>query len=108
MQTPGIPPAAQTTQPAHDLGLEAAFFQPTLESLEAGLLTLAHSLGREHALRVRRAMNGVLMASTSQALAAPPTDLNSESASGLLPTLPPSAALLGTTLDSNSLEQAAA
>ncbi|CAM3404296.1 DUF222 domain-containing protein [Paracidovorax anthurii] len=35
---------------------------PTLESLEAGLMALAHSLGREHALRVRRAMNGVLSA----------------------------------------------
>lgn len=33
---------------------------PTLESLEAGLMALAHGLGREHALRVRRAMNGVL------------------------------------------------
>lgn len=33
---------------------------PTLESLEAGLMALAHSLGREHALRARRAMNGVL------------------------------------------------
>lgn len=35
---------------------------PTLESLEAGLMALAHGLGREQALRVRRAMNGVLSA----------------------------------------------
>lgn len=35
---------------------------PTVDSLEAGLMALAHGLGREHALRVRRAMNGVLSA----------------------------------------------
>lgn len=34
---------------------------PTLESIEAGLLALAHGLSREHAVRVRRAMNGVLV-----------------------------------------------
>ena len=46
-------------------GCQAALLpvsEPTLESLEAGLMALAHSLGREQALRVRRAMNGVLSA----------------------------------------------
>ena len=36
----------------------------TLAAVEAGLLALAHSLGREHAVHVRRAMNGVLRAHT--------------------------------------------
>ena len=36
--------------------------RPTLESLEAGLMALAHGIGREHAQRVRRAMNGVITA----------------------------------------------
>ena len=35
---------------------------PTLESLEAGLLALAHHLGREHAVHTRRAMVNVLLA----------------------------------------------
>lgn len=61
---------------------------PTLESLEAGLLALAHGLGREHAARVRRAMNGVLQAAHVPAA------------------LPPQAAALGAALDSSSLEQA--
>ncbi|WP_028605528.1 hypothetical protein [Ottowia thiooxydans] len=34
----------------------------TLEALEAGLMAMAHSVGREHAMRVRRAINGVLAA----------------------------------------------
>lgn len=42
---------------------------PTLESLEAGLMALAHGLGREQALRVRRAMNGVLSALQQDATA---------------------------------------
>lgn len=36
--------------------------QPTLEALEAGLMALAHGVGRDHAMRARRAMNGVLTA----------------------------------------------
>ncbi|WP_157019827.1 hypothetical protein [Acidovorax temperans] len=32
----------------------------TLEALEAGLMALAHRLGRDHAVHVRRAINGVL------------------------------------------------
>lgn len=35
---------------------------PTLESLEAGLLALAHHLGRDHAVHTRRAMVNVLLA----------------------------------------------
>ncbi len=42
---------------------------PTLESLEAGLMALAHGQGREQALRVRRAMNGVLSALQQDATA---------------------------------------
>ena len=34
--------------------------QPTLESLEAGLMALAHHLGREHAVHTRRDMANVL------------------------------------------------
>lgn len=36
--------------------------EPTLQSLEAGLLALAHHLGREHAVHTRRAMANVLRA----------------------------------------------
>ncbi|QIL81004.1 hypothetical protein G7047_14695 [Diaphorobacter sp. HDW4A] len=62
--------------------------RPTLESLEAGLMTLAHSLGREHAQRVRRCMNGIITA--AQASATP---------------LPSTASMVGSLLDSSSLEQ---
>ena len=62
---------------------------PTLESLEAGLLALAYGLGREHATRVHRAMNGVLQVS-----------------SPIPSALPPQAVALGAALDSSSLEQA--
>ena len=34
----------------------------TLEALEAGLMALAHHLGRDHAVHTRRAINGVLLA----------------------------------------------
>lgn len=48
-----------------------AFFSPagpiTLEALEAGLMALAHRLGRDHAVHVRRAINGVLLATQSEA-----------------------------------------
>ena len=64
--------------------------EPTLQSLEAGLIALAHSLGREHAQRVRRAMNGALLQS-----AAPSTN-----------PLPVEASRLGQSFDSDSLEQA--
>ena len=62
--------------------------QPTVEALEAGLMTLAHALGRDHAVRVRRAMNGIL--ATANSAAAIP--------------LPAEAALIGAHLDSASLE----
>lgn len=45
--------------PADDM---AAAGTPTTEAIEAGLLSLAHSLSHDHAVRVRRAMNGVLRA----------------------------------------------
>jgi len=77
--------ALECHAPADLLGPAGA---PTLESLEAGLLALAHGLGREHAARVRRAMNGVLQATHAPAA------------------LPPQAAALGAALDSSSLEQA--
>ncbi len=71
-----------------DLALELVG-QPTTEALEAGLMALAHSLGREHAIRVRRAMNGII-------LAAPPH-------AGPLPV---DAHAIGAALDQHSLEQA--
>lgn len=80
-----VPTELDCHAPADLLGPAGA---PTLESLEAGLLALAHGLGREHAARVRRAMNGVLQAARAPA------------------TLPPQAAALGAALDSSSLEQA--
>lgn len=80
-----VPTALECQAPADLLGPAES---PTLESLEAGLLALAHGLGREHAARVRRAMNGVLQAAHAPAA------------------LPPQAAALGAALDSSSLEQA--
>lgn len=80
-----VPTALECHAPADLLGPAGA---PTLESLEAGLLALAHGLGREHAARARRAMNGVLQAAPAPAA------------------LPPQAAALGAALDSSSLEQA--
>ena len=62
--------------------------KPTVEAIEAGLMTLAHALGRDHAVRVRRAMNGIL--ATANSVAAIP--------------LPAEAALIGAHLDSASLE----
>ena len=76
----------------HPHGLESDLLptgRPTLESLEAGLMALAHGIGRYHAQRVRRAMNGVITAT---------------SASPVL--LPSTASQLGSDLDSTSLEQA--
>ena len=34
----------------------------TVEALEAGLMALAHRVGRDHAVHTRRAMNGVMLA----------------------------------------------
>lgn len=44
--------------------------RPTLEALEAGLMALAHGMGRDHAVRARRTMNGVLIAQHGTAGAA--------------------------------------
>lgn len=63
--------------------------QPTTDALEAGLMALAHSLGREHAMRVRRAMNSILLAAAPHAA-----------------TLPAEAHATGAALDQHSLEQA--
>lgn len=70
------------------LALEPAG-QPTMEALEAGLMALAHALGRDHAVRVRRAMNGIILAAAPHA--AP---------------LPVDALAIGAALDQHSLEQA--
>lgn len=86
MHTCSTAPADCAESAATDLASHVA--APTLESLEAGLLALAHGLGREHAALVRRAMNGVLQATPAPA------------------SLPPQAAALGAALDSSSLEQA--
>jgi len=68
---------------AQALALEPAGL-PTVEALEAGLMALAHAMGRDHAVRVRRAMNGVLATAAIS--------------------LPAEAALIGAGLDSSSLE----
>ncbi len=52
-----------------------AFLSPagpiTLEALEAGLMALAHRLGRDHAVHVRRAINGVVQAALSESAGLP-------------------------------------
>ena len=53
------PTLVEITEPGTLLDLTA---EPTLQSLEAGLLALAHHLGREHAVHTRRAMANVLRA----------------------------------------------
>ena len=80
-------PECRQHDAAHDL---LPVGEPTLQSLEAGLIALAHSLGREHAMRVRRSMNGVLL----HAAAATTSALELE------------ASRFGQSLDSDSLEQA--
>lgn len=59
-------PACSAKPECHPLDAAADLLpagEPTLQSLEAGLIALAHGLGREHAMRVRRAMNCVLQQS---------------------------------------------
>ncbi len=80
-------PECRQHDAAHDL---LPVGEPTLQSLEAGLIALAHGLGREHAMRVRRAMNGMLL----------------HAATATTNTLPLEAASFGQSLDSDSLEQA--
>ena len=63
-------------------GLDTLAAPPTLESLEAGLLTLAHGLGREHAMRVRRAMNGVKQANATPAVPCTPAATEPSTAFG--------------------------
>lgn len=92
MNTTELRPLSTSADRLHGIGTDLRpDGGPTLQSLEAGLITLAHSLGREHAMRVRRAMNGVLLQS-----AAPTT------------TLPIEASCIGQSFDSNSLEQGGA
>lgn len=69
--------------------LASAGGAPTLASLEAGLMALAHHLGREHAACVHRAMNGVLLATQHHTS----------------PLLPDEAHAVGALCDSDSLEQ---
>lgn len=49
-----------------DNGIAAPAGTASLEALEAGVMALAHSLGRNHAACARRAMNGVITAQTQQ------------------------------------------
>lgn len=63
--------------------------RPTLESLEAGLMALAHGVGRYHAQRVRRAMDGVITATPASP--------------ALLPSV---ASMVGSELNGSSIEQA--
>jgi hypothetical protein len=64
--------------------------KPSLDALEAGLMALAHSLGREHAARVRLAINGASLKTTHRLAANLPTDAHA----------------IGAALDQHSLEQA--
>lgn len=53
-----------------DASLSPALLAPTgpvtPEALEAGLMALAHNLGRDHAVLVRRSINGVLLAALNE------------------------------------------
>lgn len=68
----------------------------TLEALEAGLMALAHHLGRDHAVHARRAINGVLLATLSDPRNVPP----------VAPALRAEAQQVGALHDSASLEPA--
>lgn len=68
----------------------------TLEAIEAGLIALAHHLGRDHAVHVRRAINGVLLAALSEPRDVPPVP----------PALRAEALQVGALHDSASLEPA--
>lgn len=63
---------ATLTDPSRDPVLLAPDGPITLEALEAGLMALAHHLGRDHAVHVRRAINGVVLAALSQPHDVPP------------------------------------
>ena len=82
------PAAISQTQPsdAQDVLIER-LGQPTIESLEAGLMALANALGRDRAVLVRQAMNRILAAGAPSI------------------SLPLEAILLGADLDGSSLEQ---
>ena len=83
-----------------DTSREPALLAPdgpiTLEALEAGLMALAHHLGRDHAVHVRRAINGVVLAALSQPHDGPPVP----------PALRTEALQVGALHDSASLEPA--
>ena len=83
-----------------DASREPALLAPdgpiTLEALEAGLMALAHHLGRDHAVHVRRAINGVVLATLSQPSEVPPVS----------PALRVQALQVGALHDSASLEPA--
>ena len=76
--------------------LPATTSPQTLESQEAGLMALAHFVGRRCAVNVHRAMNGVLR------------EQEAERAAPISPvlTLPLDAVLVGASLDAESIEQA--
>lgn len=85
---------ATLTEPAPTLLAPAGPI--TAEALEAGLLALAHHLGRDHAIHVRRAINGVLLAALSESDGLPPVP----------PALHAEAQWVGALHDSASLEPA--
>ena len=63
---------ATLTDPSRDLVLLDPNGPITLEALEAGLMALAHHLGRDHAVHVRRAINGVVLAALIEPSDLPP------------------------------------
>lgn len=62
---------ATLTDPLRDPVLLAPDGPISLEALEAGLMALAHHLGRDHAVHVRRAINGVLLAALNEPVGLP-------------------------------------
>lgn len=62
---------ATLTDPSRDPVLLAPDGPITLEALEAGLMALAHHLGRDYAVHVRRAINGVVLAALSEPASLP-------------------------------------
>lgn len=86
---------ATLTDPSRDPVLLAPDGPITLEALEAGLMALAHHLGRDHAVHVRRAINGVVLAALSEPASLP-----------VPPALRAEVLQVGTLHDSASLEPA--
>lgn len=88
--------AATLADSSHEPVLLAPDGPITLEALEAGLMALAHHIGRDHAVHVRRAINGVVLAALSEPSGLPPVP----------PALRAQALQVGALHDSASLEPA--